>query len=424
MSFAAKHITVFEHETIRVNQVVDGCRFENSHLEALQQFFGKQGVPYYQLVHNGVKFSEYVGIIQVGNLTINVLPKADKSCIYTSDSVAKRKWNNMLIGMLNAVGHFDIHAPSSSVLSLNNNSILDLYCELFVSELEQLIHRGLVKKYRKTEGNSNALKGRLIFSRNIQINLVHKEKFYVSHTIYDTKHLFHSILYKALVLVNRINHNPLLQSKINGLMIDFPEMQDVKVTQDTFSRINYDRKTESYRNALKIARLILLNYHPDLVNGNNDVLALMFDMNLLWERFVFVSLKRNKGKDWTVKAQNSTNFWKNESGNSSRIKPDILINQGLESCIVLDTKWKNLNGKSPSPEDLKQMYVYQKYYHTNKVALIYPGSTNSAIKGTYYDEHTGHLNNKQCSIISLEPNDNIYHWQSNIVDVISDWMDM
>ena len=98
------------------------------------------------------------------------------------------------------------------------------------------------------------------------------------------------------------------------------------------------------------------------------------------------------------------------------------INKDKENCIVLDTKWKNLNGSNPSPEDLRQMYVYMKYYSAEKVALIYPGNSSTIKSGKYFQEGTKDLSNAECSVITLEVTKQINVWQAQIAQFLSDWM--
>ena len=388
-------------------------RISKEQYNALKNYFG-EGTPYFSLCNNGVKFNEYVGVIQIGKIIIEVLPKADNE---------KREWRDILIKMLIAVGMFEVKAPSSSALNLQANSILDLYFELFIKEVEYLLHNGLVKKYRKKEGNVTALKGSLQFGKHIQQNLTHQERFYVRHTTYDVEHQLHFILYKTICLLKQINTYAALHSRIGVLLLNFPEMPDIKVSENTFERIVYNRKTQSYKNAIEIARLLLLNYHPDLSKGRNHVLALMFDMNKLWEKFVYVSLRKNMKPDTTITGQTSKYFWKPEFGQRSQIRPDIVINKNKDDCIVLDTKWKNLNGFNPSPDDLRQMYVYHEYYNAKRVALIYPGS-DKVKRGNYLHPTTVEDTDKECSIISLSVEHNINDWQKNIYnEVFVKWLE-
>ncbi|MGI9229627.1 MAG: McrC family protein [Gammaproteobacteria bacterium] len=406
------NISVFEHDSLRVGQQ----SLSPDQLEALRRFHG-EGTPYYSLIHNGIKFNKHVGVIQVGQTVIEVLPKVDKDD--NPDT-----WRDVLIFMLQAVDFFEIHAPSSSDLRLKTNSILDLYFEIFISKLEYLLRRGLVKKYRRTEGNKTTLKGSIQFAKHISQNLVHQERFYVRYSSYDKEHDIHAILYKALKLLSQINTNVQLSGRLGALLLDFPEIYDMKISETLFARINtaLDRKTEPYRDALAIARLILLNYHPDISRGPNNVLALMFDMNLLWERFVYVSLRKHKEKGTTITAQNTRDFWKPVSGYRSRMRPDIVLNKDRENCMVLDTKWKNLNRANPSPEDLRQMFVYMKYYKTKKVALVYPGPEDHIQRGQYYDHVTAgskELSDEECSVISVGVKEKIKSWQKKISQSIS-----
>lgn len=421
MAASGKHITTFEHRAIKLNDEIDGVKFDEPCLKALQSYYGVNGVPYYSLIHNGVRFNEYVGVIQVGDIVIEVLPKADNAF---SGKDEKKHWRDILIDMLLSVGVFDIHAKSSSDLKLKSNSILDLYFKLFVTQIEYLLHNGLVKQYRKKEGNVTALKGSLQFGKHIQQNLVHQERFYVRYTTYDVEHKLHLIIYKTLRLLKKINTNSALQSRIGALLLNFPEMPDIKVSENTFDKIVYNRKTQPYKKSIEIARLLLLQYHPDLSKGRINVLALMFDMNILWEQFVYVSLRKHKDSATTITAQTSKYFWRPEFGYRSKIKPDIVVNKDKVNCVVLDTKWKNLNGYNPSPDDLRQMYVYHEYYNARRVALVYPGTELSNSRGTYLDPKTSKEIDKECSIISLSVEPIIKKWQKDIYDEFESWFNL
>ena len=137
------HITVFEHEKLLVGK--GDKNISDDQLKALQRYYGN-GIPFFKLINNGVQFNEHVGVIQVGNTLIEVLPKADNN---PHSEIDEKKWRDILIDMLRAVGGFDVKQTSSSNLKIKPNTILDLYFELFVKEVEYLVHSGLVKQYRK-----------------------------------------------------------------------------------------------------------------------------------------------------------------------------------------------------------------------------------------------------------------------------------
>lgn len=396
-------IVVFEHERL----TFDLNKEEERRIhEALEKYYDNYS-PFFKLIRNGVQFNQHVGVLKVGNITIEVLPKADTK--------GEEVWRPLLIDMIKTIWGFNVKTSGSADLKLKSNSILDLYFELFVEELEFLIHRGLIKKYNKKEGNLYALKGALQFSKQISQNLTHQERFYVKYSNYDVNHKVHSILYKALKMIYQVNNKVDLKSRIGNLLLNFPEMSDIKISESTFDKIAYDRKNQHYEKALQIAKLLLLNYHPDVSKGKDHVLALMFDMNMLWEQFVYIILKRDlKELGVNVRSQVSKKFWQSESGTKSRMKPDIILEKD-NITIVLDTKWKNLYGDKPSPEDLRQMYAYHQYYEAGKTILVYPGEEEKLISGNYFK--TGNddsLSDHICSIAYIRTHENIKGWRENI----------
>jgi len=51
--------------------------------------------------------------------------------------------------------------------------------------------------------------------------------------------------------------------------------------------------------------MILLNVHPDISRGRDDVLALMFDMNDLWVLYAALQIRGHLRDRLTVAAQKS-----------------------------------------------------------------------------------------------------------------------
>lgn len=404
-----RHITVFEHQKLIFN--LTNQEEKNLH-DSLEKFYRNYS-PFFSLIRNGVQFNEHVGIIQVGKTLIEILPKADQK--------SETEWRNLLIRMIQTIWNFQVKESGNSQLKISKNSVLDLYFALFIKEIEIILHKGLIKKYRKTEGNCLALKGSLQFSKHISENVTHQERFYVKYSTYDVYHQIHSILYLALKLVSQLNTDQTLKSKISTLFLNFPEMENIKISEKTFENITFDRKNIHYKKAFEIAKLLLLNYHPDLSKGKNNVLALMFDMNLLWEQFVYITLKK-KLLGYQISSQQSKNFWKPQSGNNSKMRPDIIlkkINTDEEEIIILDTKWKNLNGYNPSSEDLRQMYVYHSFFRANRTGLIYPGEKFQITKGNYYStQNDAIFSDKECNVLTIQTDKNIKTWQSNIINFI------
>ena len=367
-----KSIRVFEYDELKQDHSYDGVLFEERDLHAIQRFNDKNKHRYFTLTHKGVKFNSYVGVIQIGRVTIEVLPKADKQVNKYSDSETKDAWKRILLEMLKKSGMINMVSLTHADLKLRNTSLLDLYINHFLNEVESILRRGLVKSYRHKSGNVNALKGRLLFNQQISRNLLHKERFYTEHQVYDYNHKVNQILDKALDVLEHLPNSSVYLDRILRLKMGFPELNKSHVNEATFSRLRLNRKTEHYSRAIQLAKLIILNFSPDIQGGKEDVLAILFDMNELWERYVFKMLQKEQNDhDYSVSYQNRKKFW-----NNKLIKPDIVVEYKNET-LVIDTKWKLVDTNKPSDADLKQMYTYNMYWKANKSMLLYPTSENN-----------------------------------------------
>jgi 5-methylcytosine-specific restriction enzyme subunit McrC len=239
--------------------------------------------------------------------------------------------------------------------------------------VEHLSHAGLVKKYRVCEGNLYKLKGRILFREQISRNLLHRERMFTAHQTYDADNLFNRILKRALGIVEQVAMRSSIAARASAAGLAFERVSDARVTAETFDRLRMDRNTERYRKAIQLARLIILNYSPDLRGGHESVIAILFDMNRLFERFILVQLRRAQarlGEDGLrIEGQSSELFWAARS-----IRPDVVIEflRNVPGRLILDTKWKIPRDDHPSDEDLRQMYAYNLHFGAGHSLLVYP----------------------------------------------------
>uniref|UniRef100_UPI003D123C0B 5-methylcytosine restriction system specificity protein McrC n=1 Tax=Phaeodactylibacter xiamenensis TaxID=1524460 RepID=UPI003D123C0B len=136
--------------------------------------------------------------------------------------------------------------------------------------------------------------------------------------------------------------------------------------------------------------------------------------------FVYASLRRYAPKDMTVHAQNTKTFWTPDQGQKRMMRPDILLKSAGQT-IVLDTKWKRPGGFGPSSDDLRQLYVYLKYYGAEKAALVYPGG-NKTVNGRFSLLPNQEFKDKdKGSLLFLPVENGGVGWQKAVSEHIYTW---
>jgi len=375
-------IQVFEFEKLTLYKDWRDRYLEPRELEKLYEFNDNNDNLYFTGIRDGVKFNNYVGVIQIGGLTIEILPKTDKNKGEDDDFKA---WHGALLNMLKICKHINVNSVSEASLKRKHNSLLDLYFEMYLDEVQNLLRIGLIKQYRRDSSNVLALKGRIDFNKNIQQNLIHQERFYTEHQVYDYENLINQIILKGLTILGDLTYNSQLKDKIVRLRANFPEIKEITIQKHHFDKVKENRKTVSYARALQIAKMIILNYSPDIRSGQENMLTLLFDMNKLWEEYIYRMLLKTKREDITISFQNKQKFWEGRT-----IRPDIVINKKsgeTTESFIIDTKWKvlDINSPKPSDDDLKQMYAYNLYWDAKRSMLLYPNSKGTNEKfGTYW----------------------------------------
>ena len=167
-------------------------------------------------------------------------------------------------------------------------------------------------------------------------------------------------------------------------------------TRHSFDRLLYNRKTEGYKHAITLARLILLQLNPQIASGQEKVVAILFDMNKLWEDWLLATYRASFRDDdlVTILGKRKAMFWESEQLKRKHLETDILVedNRGEATrTIVLDAKWKRPD-TLPADDEIKQMFAYNLMWRSQEALLVYPDTKGPGdLQGHFLHKEAGTL---------------------------------
>jgi 5-methylcytosine-specific restriction enzyme subunit McrC len=138
-----------------------------------------------------------------------------------------------------------------------------------------------------------------------------------------------------------------------------------------------------YDVALARTRLILEDESPLTGAGGHRAPSLLFPMEAVFEAFVAKHLARQLGQGLTLRTQaRSLSLVRHLEKAWFRLKPDLLVQESKVNRLVLDTKWKLIDGQQATGSekygldqgDFYQLHAYGQNYldGDGDVVLIYP----------------------------------------------------
>lgn len=309
----------------------------------------------------------YVGVIQTKDgTTIEILPKIKNA--------TTEKSKDILIKMLKTLKNSPFKNLSVANLKSSKIPLFEIFISMFLEELTVLVRNGIKSDYISKEENLKFLKGKLKISEQIKYNTIHKERFFVQYEEFISNRVENRLIKTTLQFLynkSKLNKN---QQRIREFLFVFDEIEISHNIKTDFSKIKLNRQMKDYEQVLLWCKTFLFENSFSPYKGNDIAFALLFDMNLLFESFVYSYLKKSSNFQ-DIKSQDRTHHLAYENGiGRFRLKPDIVINGGK---IIADTKWKILSEDKAYngilQDDMYQLYAYgTKYYNCEKIYLIYP----------------------------------------------------
>ena len=324
----------------------------------------------------------YVGVIQTKDgTTIEILPKIK--------NFDEQKLKEILINMLKTLKKSPFKNFNTANLKAHIMPLLEIFISMFLEELSKLIQKGIKSDYVQKEENLKFLKGKLKISEQIKQNSVHKERFFVLHEEFSSDRVENRLIKTTLEYLYKKSKSNKNQQRIREFLFVFDEIKISHNIKIDFEKIKLNRQMKDYEQVLLWCKTFLLENSFSPYKGNDIAFALLFDMNLLFESYVYDYLKRKGGFE-NIKNQDKKHHlaYENEKGKFA-LKPDIVVDDGK---IIIDTKWKILSesksNQGISQSDMYQLYAYgKKYKNCENLYLIYP--KDEVIDGNlyhYYDD--------------------------------------
>jgi 5-methylcytosine-specific restriction enzyme subunit McrC len=183
-----------------------------------------------------------------------------------------------------------------------------------------------------------------------------------------------------VLLLSASQANQQLARELNFVFADVPVSAQPRID---FQRARLDRGMGYYADALAWARLILDGESPLTGTGSHSASSLLFPMEAVFEAFVAKHLAKQLARPLILKTQaRSHHLVRHREQNWFRLKPDLLIRDAERDLLVLDTKWKLLDGLKAngtdkyglSQSDFYQLHAYGQSYLDGQgdVVLVYP----------------------------------------------------
>lgn len=363
-------LTLREYETARIGAAWDvhAKVVTDRDVFLLEQLQRETGQELFDIRRHSIKARNYVGTLSLGDHTLEILPKTD---------LANDQTRQRLIEMLDITRLVPFREVDIASQARHYSTLLDVFMAIFLRHLTIQWRRGRISSYRKVNANRTYLKGKLLFGEHIRQNIAHAERFFTRCDAFTVDVPISQVLKLAINICRRYASLNSIRREALSLLMEFDDVSDVRFDSLELERIKTDRQTDRFSSLLNLGKCLILGESPDRT-ANNSTHSLMFDMNVVFERYIAELTKRAFGSEnqYALSQISGRHLLRRNGKGKFRLVPDIGIHDKGELVCLIDTKWKLLTLSQPhegvSQADMYQMYAYAREFGCPRVILLYP----------------------------------------------------
>jgi 5-methylcytosine-specific restriction enzyme subunit McrC len=282
-----------------------------------------------------------VGVVRVGDLTIELRPKIGNSALFflVSYALDPRAWQ------------------TTAARLRDDGTITEALVPLFAYAVERALRQGLLHGYRGRRETLVAIRGRVCFADQFRARTGLPLPVEVSYDDFTPDIPENQLLLTAAEVLGRLwLRHPDSRSTLARLRQQFNGVTSVITDPRGISVPEWTRLNERYRPAVTLAMLIIAATGLEGRQGDIDASAFLIDMNDVFERFIRVALREALGANVVAFPDASRPLFL-DAAKTVRLRPDLSGWAGGQCVLVGDCKYKRADGAVPNA-DVYQMLAY------------------------------------------------------------------
>jgi 5-methylcytosine-specific restriction enzyme subunit McrC len=343
--------------------------------------------------HEDASAGQWVGVIQLPGLVVELLPKIEGDGDSQEDAVSLARDN--LLAMLAESGDVPLRARDLASLSTRKAPLHEALVALFARRLLAELLRGPDRSYVHESDDLRTIRGKLLVGRHVSRNAARRERFTCAFEEYSIDTALSRVLLATCRALLGMASADTTREALSHCVLVLQDVGDVGDPLPWLDRVVLTRQNERFAELLVFCRMVLQQLAPTARAGRASTFSLLFDMDRVFEGFIAGFLRRRvlpdlpdtrvlpqaRGRrDYLLRAEDGLD--------ALRLKPDLLV-EAPTARLVIDTKWKRLGGKSHersggvSSGDLYQLAAYTRRFGVARSVLLYPrtsGATERAFQ--------------------------------------------
>ncbi len=319
----------------------------------------------------------WVGTISLKNLNIEILPKL-YGYVSTDDL------RIVLMRMITVSHQNPSVREMPGMVRMQKDSLIEMLIDTYLGILEKYVREGLQHSYKKIDQNINRVKGKILFGRQFSRNVLDPTKFWCRYSKFTADNGINRFMKLCLYQMNKISKDDQNKRRIRYLLPVFDDIPLISREKALAKPIVFNSTNHRAEEAYKYGLLFLNNIFSTLSAGNTSISMMLFNMNDLYELFIYRVSRIVFGNKVTYQMRG--NYLLERDSDSKKyvgLRPDITIKNISGELDIIDTKWK-IPKTFVKESDTYQMNAYSSSIrNVNRVFLLYPYVAKNDIVDDY-----------------------------------------